>query len=118
MSVGNSFLYPSTDSAFSCDLCSQCCVVCTKTFWFLKQVFSSVKVHQAVIPTYQGGIFSLTVASNVNLDKEGDSLSKVEEEVKSTLKKTIDLSIKAIKSSSALEKLMKVGEKYSKLLYY
>ncbi|MCK4651392.1 polyamine aminopropyltransferase [Candidatus Babeliales bacterium] len=46
----------------------------------LKQVFSSVKVHQAVIPTYQGGIFSLTVASNTNLNKV--TFEQVEEKYK------------------------------------
>ncbi len=43
----------------------------------LNAVFSSVKVHQLVVPTYQGGIFSVTVASDANLDKV--TLQQVEE---------------------------------------
>jgi len=34
----------------------------------LKNVFSSVNVHQIVVPTYEGGIFSITVASDIDLD--------------------------------------------------
>lgn len=34
----------------------------------LRNVFSSVKVHFIVVPTYQGGLFSITIASDVDLD--------------------------------------------------
>ena len=34
----------------------------------IKNVFSSVKMHCMSIPTYQGGLFSLTVASSIDLD--------------------------------------------------
>lgn len=34
----------------------------------LNKVFASVKVHQAMIPTYQGGVFSITCASDNDLD--------------------------------------------------
>lgn len=34
----------------------------------INTVFSSVKVHKAVIPTYEGGEFSLTIASDVDLN--------------------------------------------------
>lgn len=54
----------------------------------------------------------------LNLEKKGDSLSKREEKIMSTLKKTIKLSIEAIKSRSALEKLTSLSEKCYKLLYY
>ncbi len=35
----------------------------------LNKVFKCVKTHTAMIPTYQSGIFSLTVASDVDLDE-------------------------------------------------
>ncbi len=54
----------------------------------------------------------------LNLDKKGESLSKREKKILSTLKKTIKLSIEAIKSSSALKKLTRLSEKCYKLLYY
>ena len=53
----------------------------------------------------------------LNLDKKWDAFSKEEEEIISYLKQTIELSIEAIKSSTALEKLAKLSEKYYRLLY-
>ena len=75
----------------------------------LKNVFSSVKLHTAVVPTYQSSIFSFPIASDFDLDKV--TLEQVEKKYKE-----LNLDLKyyhpAIHFSSAvlpiyLEKLLK-----------
>ena len=46
----------------------------------LKTVFNSIKVHKAVIPTYQGGEFSITIAAKFDLGNI--SLTNIEQRAK------------------------------------